>query len=348
MAERTAAHRVTQVWQNKTLGGIETMKRSTEEVANLLNLGQIRAFLAIVDAGGFREAATALGYAQPTVSQQMRKLEETLGATLIIRNRARCVPTPQGLRLLPYARSLVRTALRATEAIGARALQIGASSNIGIYLLPRHIRACFGDAADQGAAGSPNIVIGSNPATAERLVAGEIDLAVMEWWDNRAGFTALPWRSERLVVVVWPEHKWASRPLRTINVDELLATPLLGGEPGSGTATLLRRVFGERSSGLRIAQSLGSTEAVKEAVKAGLGVSLVLEGAITEEVAFGSLVPIAVDGLALEKTLWIVLPDEAPDTAPARAFARALVAGALVPNGQGDNLRDQHVQSAQK
>jgi DNA-binding transcriptional LysR family regulator len=347
MAERMVdgtAHRVTQVWQNKTLGGIETMKRSTEEVANLLNLGQIRAFLAIVDAGGFREAATALGYAQPTVSQQMRKLEETLGATLIIRNRARCVPTPQGLRLLPYARSLVRTALRATEAIGARALQIGASSNIGIYLLPRHLRACFGDAADRGAAGSPNIVIGSNPETAERLVAGEIDLAVMEWWDNRAGFTALPWRSERLVVIVWPEHKWASRPLRTINVDELLATPLLGGEPGSGTATLLRRVFGERSSGLRIAQNLGSTEAVK----AGLGVSLVLEGAIAEEVAFGSLVPIAVTGLALEKTLWIVLPDEAPDTAPARAFARALVASALVPDAQGDNLRHQHVQSAQK
>jgi DNA-binding transcriptional LysR family regulator len=69
-----------------------------------LNLAQLRAFLAIVDTGGFREAAAVLGCAQPTVSQLLRKCDEALGVALVLRSHTRCVPTSAGQRLLPLAR----------------------------------------------------------------------------------------------------------------------------------------------------------------------------------------------------------------------------------------------------
>lgn len=284
-----------------------------------LNLGQVRAFLAVVDARGFHDAATALGCAQPTVSQLLRKLEEALGACLILRGHAESIPTAAGRRFVPIARSLLRAEQRAREAVTGGQLIVGASSNIGIYLLPQQLKRV------RDMVGQPlEMRIGSNPETANRLETGEVDVAVMEWWDDRPGFKAMDWRRERLVVIVPPDHRWASR--RAITVDDLLTTELLGGETGSGTGTLLRHVLGSRAADLRTGRNLGSTEAVKQAVKAGLGVSLVLAGAVTEEARHGSLVALDLEDVRLEKTLCIVVSTDVPRSAPARRFATSLAA----------------------
>jgi DNA-binding transcriptional LysR family regulator len=287
----------------------------------MLNLREVQAFVAVVDAGGFHDAAGRLGLAQPTISQQVKKLEESVGARLVTRDRSsRCAPTASGLRLLPIARALLRTAARAVDVSAGRTLVIGACSNIGIYILPPIAKRFADTLASENL---PEIVIGTNPQTASRLAAGEVDLAVMEWWDARAGFVAQTWRREPLVLIVPARHPWTK--LSVVPRRTLFAAAWIGGEPGTGTGRLIRETFGKAAERLRIAMTLGSTEAVKAAVRAGLGVSLVTLSSVEQELRTGSLCAVPIEGaVTLQKELVVVLPQDVPSTAPARAFTMML------------------------
>ena len=287
----------------------------------MLNLLHLQAFLAVVEDGGFREAARRLACAQPTVSQHVRKLEEALGVPLVRRGPGGCAPTPHGERLLPFARSLLDTAARACTAVCEPGLVVGASSNIATYLLQPHLHAF---AARYPAAGRLRLTVDGNPAIAERLSRGEVDVGLMEWWDGRPGFTDRTWRREAMLVIVPPGHPWAARA--SVTRAMLLETPLIGGEPGTGTATLLARTFATAAGDLKVAMTVGSTEAVKRAVMAGLGVSLVMAGAVEQEVRLGMLSALPLEGEALSKPLHVLLPEAMPATAPAAVFADFLLA----------------------
>lgn len=270
----------------------------------MLNLTYVQTFVTILETGGFQEAARRLGRAQPTVSLQLQKLEESLGVTLVSRSRAQCTATPEGERFLPYARSLLRLASRAYHAANHSSIVVGASNNIGIYVLQPYVKRFIDQA---GADDAVQLTIGSNPEVLQKLSQGELDLGLMEWWDGRPGFSATVWRQEPLVVIVRPDHPWAERA--AVKPEWLVEATWIGGEAGTGTATLLRKVFGDMIRKLRIAANLGSTEAVKAAVKAGLGVSLVLASSVREEVETGSLKALPIEGMTLEKDIWVIRPE---------------------------------------
>ena len=100
--------------------------------------------------------------------------------------------------------------------------------------------------------------------------------------------------------------------------------PLIGGEPGTGTARLLQERLGIAAGKLKAGPQLGSTEAVKQAVRAGLGVSVALASAVHDELAAGRLVAPRLRGGRLAKRLYSVVPDHAPARGPARRFAAFL------------------------
>ena len=164
------------------------------------------------------------------------------------------------------------------------------------------------------------MVVDSNPAIAERLETAEIDLALMEWWDGRAGFDAVGWRREAVVLIAPPGHPLSGR--RAITKEELMGAPMLGGEPGTGTGRLLQSYFG-KGAAPKVTMQLGSTEAVKQAVAAGLGISLVLASAVRRETATGELcaIPFADSGPA--KDLYAIWPKFAAHRSP-RDFVRHL------------------------
>ena len=97
-----------------------------------VDLHLVEAFLAVLDAGGFRAGALRLGRPQPTLSQQVRRLETALGQPLLERGRQACRATPEGQRFEPLARRALATAQRAVAAVRQECLVIGASSNPGI------------------------------------------------------------------------------------------------------------------------------------------------------------------------------------------------------------------------
>lgn len=291
----------------------------------MLNLAWVRTFLALVEHRSFHAAATQLQLAQPTVSQQIRKLEQQLGVLLVRRARSGCEPTPAAIAFLPWAESLVRINQRALAAVRGDCLRVGASSNVGIYLLQPEVRS-FLDGRDPAAF---ELVIDRNPVIARKLDSAELDMAVMEWWDGRPGFRWKLWRSEPLVLIVPPDHRLASRAL--ISGEELATLDLLGGEPGTGTGRLLETCFRDSGLQLRASRQLGSTEAVKQAVKAGLGVSLVLHSAVAEEAAAGLLRAIPVVQPELKKDLVVIWRDSGVRHVAAPAFAMHLIGG--LPSG---------------
>jgi DNA-binding transcriptional LysR family regulator len=293
----------------------------------MLNLVWVRTFLALIESGSFQGAAAQLKLAQPTVSQQLRKLEELLGVRLVQRSRSGCEPTRAALEFLPYAQSLVRINQRAFAAIRGDHLRVGASSNVGIYLLQPYIRS-FLRGRDPS---TFDVVIDCNPVIAQKLDDTELDVAVMEWWDRRPGFEWKLWRSEPVVLIVPPHHLLAPYP--DIGKSELATLDLLGGEPGTGTGRLLEEYFGGGAATPRVSLQLGSTEAVKQAVKAGIGVSLVLESAVAEEVRSGSLCAIPVRQPELRKDLFVIWRAGGAGTTAAQAFVMHLTGEARKGTG---------------
>lgn len=285
-----------------------------------MNPAWLASYLAVIDTGGFRAAAARLGVTQGAVSQQVRRLETELGATLIHRDPAGCRPSPGTETFLRYARTLTDLSDRAARLFTDPELVVGAASNIGIYLLQPALKT-IGDSH----AGRYRIrqYLGTNTDVITELADGGADVALTEWWQRKPGFEATPWREEELVVITGPGHPWAARD--SVSLGELAGQTLLGGEPATGTGTLLRAAPG--GTVLPATVNLGSTAAVKEAVHAGLGISLVLVGTVTAETSTGRLRALTVDGPPLRKTLWAAHRAALAPDDPAALFTRSLISG---------------------
>ena len=289
----------------------------------MLNLAYVNSFVTVVDKGNFHAAAKVLNCSQPTITQHIRKLELALKMPLIQRGNDGCKPTPRGELFLPYARKLLHMAQRAKSVAMSENFTIGASTNIGVYYLPAHAKA-FSKLVKN--AEIVNVSIGSNNEIADRLSNGEIDVALMEWWDQRPGFHAEIWHKEAMVVIVPKDHPWSKR--RSVSKRMLLAIPMIGGESGTGTATLLREVFGDAAKDLKVSMNLGSTEAVKRAVKAGMGISLALIGAVEQEVKRGELYALPITNGEVVKTFFVIVPENLPSSSLATAFVQFITKGA--------------------
>lgn len=280
----------------------------------MLNLDQVAAYLTVLETGSFHEAARQLGVSQASVSQQVRKLEQTVGTQLVLRDRAGCRPAPRTDDFIRYAAAMVDLSERAMRVFARPIVAVGAASNIGVYLLPplhREFVDQFGDSAELRA------TLDHNRAIAELLATDAIDVALMEWWDHRPGFEASIWRQEELVVIVGPNHPWRSR--RSVHLAELTGQTILGGEPHSGTGTLLRsRLNGDLP--LTVTMNLGSTEAVKHAVRNDLGISLVLAGTVHEEAGRGDLHTLRVADVPLYKELAVIHRTNLAPGGPAARF----------------------------
>jgi DNA-binding transcriptional LysR family regulator len=268
----------------------------------------LESFVAVAELGAVTTAARWLGRSQPTVSQHLTRLEAQLRQPLLTRGRSRPTLTLEGERLLPLARSLLSLDRQLLAPEELEPLRLGVCSNIGIYLLPElltHLRR-------QGRT-LPQVAIADNPEIARQVLVGEIDVALMEWWTDRPGLTARVWREEPIVAIVPPQHPLALH--QTISLAALRGEGLLGGEAGTGTGRLLRTALSADQS-LRVTMTLGSTEAVKRAVAAGLGISLVLQLSVAEHLT-GRATGLAVRPLepALRKPLHVIWRAGLPDAA---------------------------------
>ena len=286
----------------------------------MLNLTFVKSFVTLADTGSFQKAAERLNLAQPTLSQHINKLEESLGVRLIERKRLGSRPTPQGKSALAVARTLLNTADQMQHVVMHETLVIGASRNICDYYLATELSRL--DSRPEFKF-KWQLKQADNPTLVNWLVQGGIDVAITEWRPEVENVSTHYWQSDSMVVILPPDHAFADRG--EIGLPDLAGLPLLGGGHATGTGTMLREVLGKDAAHLKTAVSMGSTQAVKSAVMSGMGCSIVLRASVEMELKSGHLVAVPLKGFDLRKSFYISLLQERNSIPQLRDFLDNLV-----------------------
>ena len=270
---------------------------------------QLQVFLAVADAGNFARGAGALHLSQPTASQHIAALEGELGVSLLDRSRRGVTLTEAGKLLRRHARQVVGAMAAAQHAIERfrgleeTPLRVGVSTIPGTYLVPRAMPALF--------ARHPGLRLillqGDSRETLDRIAADDVELGVVGSRFEQRGLAYTPLASDTIRLVVAPTHPWAQ--VKCIAPAELAGEPLILRESGSGTGKTVGEALqkvGLDVSALQVRAEVGSTEALKESVAAGVGAAFLSEWACSEEVERGELVVVAVEGLVVERSFYLV------------------------------------------
>jgi len=294
-----------------------------------MNLNHLGVFHAVAQAGSITRAANRLMISQPAISKQLGELERNLGVRLFDRMPRGVRATDAGVILAEYAGRLFALADDAEHAMGEvrglkrGRLRVGASTTIGVYLLPelfvRFRQAHPGVQLSLDIAGSDTL--------AARLVDGTIDVALTEGTIHSEAMESMPFMEDRLVAIAPPGHALTRK--RRITCEMLCREPFVVRETGSGTQSLVERTLAQRGLHLKPAMSLGSTEAIKRAVASGVGVAIVSSLSVDLEVQARRLAVLKVADLNIRRPLNRVVDRHACQSQSVRAFI-AMLGNAIV------------------
>ena len=282
---------------------------------------QLQVFVQVVAGGSLRAAAEVLHMTQPAASMALAELEKTLRAPLFDRERGRLHLNPHGREVLPLAQELLerhaelgRVATRADTGLAGE-LRIGTSNTVGNYrvgeLLGGFVRA------------HPQVAlrlrVGNTGEIAQALLDHQLDLACVEGPVVHPELEARAWREDALVVCVPPGHRLAAAA--TLRPRDFADQRWNLREPGSATRSQSEQALAKLPPP-RAVLELSQTEAIKQAVAAGLGIACLPEVAIREAVAAGQLVALATPFLDLRRTLSLLVPRKRYRGAALAAFLR--------------------------
>jgi DNA-binding transcriptional LysR family regulator len=288
-----------------------------------VDLRRLEIFVKVAELGSFSRAAEALFLTQPTVSEHVRALEEELGVQLLDRLGRGAAPTPAGQIVLGYARRMLGLAREARQAVDrfqgrlGGELVVGGSTIPGEYVLP----GLIGQFKAKYPEISITLLIGSSRQVAEWVDEGRVEVGVVGARPAPRSVESRELMSDELVVVVATEHPWSGRG--TVTLAELSREPLLVRERGSGSREALERALAEAGTSLgafRIAGEMGSTQAIKQAVRAGVGVSLISRRAVEDECRASLVACVKVEDLKVVRAFHLVTHRERTRSPLAEAF----------------------------
>jgi len=289
-----------------------------------LNLNHLAAFHAVAEAGSVTSGAKRLMVSQPAVSKQVKELERALQAKLFDRHPAGVRLTDCGRLLADYAARIFALAAEAESsmadlsAMRRGSLAVGASPSLGTYLLPRalvYFRQRFPGV---------RVAVEIEPShlLRARLNDGALDLGITQADVHWPELESQALAEDELVAVAAPNHPLAKK--RRVTPEMLVAEPFVVRETGSQTRSLVERALAAKGYAVRPVLALASTEAVKQAVAAGLGVAMVSKLVIGPEVADKRLVPLRLAGLSIRRPIRLVRPAARTESKAAHAFACVL------------------------
>jgi DNA-binding transcriptional LysR family regulator len=251
----------------------------------------------------FTKAAETLHMTQPAVTFQVRQLEEYFDTRLFDRTHNRISLTEAGSLVYSYAikifelyDEMVNSVQEMTGEIGG-ALTIGASTTIAEYMLP----ALLGDFKAKYPEVNIHLKVSNTDGIVSMVENNIIDLGVVEAPVGNKNLVVEGCGPDQLVAIMPPGHPEAGR--KSLKYTDLLKYPFICREEGSGTREVIHEWLKCSSSNkeeLNISMELGSPEAVKGAVEAGMGISVVSSVTVQKELKLGTLVAINLEP-ALER-----------------------------------------------
>jgi DNA-binding transcriptional LysR family regulator len=236
-----------------------------------ISLNALRCFAAIVEGGSISRAAEILGLSQPTISVTLTGLERACG-TLLLHRRPRLALTDAGQELLARSRLVLgrmdelEETMRQSRDLRRGSIAIGLST-------PAHAMPCIAALMAAYPELRVRTRLGNSNGLLEALAACEIEVAIMTLTRPVEGMSCTLLVTQRLIACV-P----ACAPRASISLEQLAEGPLVLREPGSMTRAMMEAAFAQHGLSGQIALEVGSREAAREAVAAGIGISVVLDG----------------------------------------------------------------------
>ncbi len=289
-----------------------------------LDLYKLEVFYWVAELRSFSEAAQRLSLRQPTVSAHIQDLEKGIGGKLFYRIPGKVSLTPLGEMIALKASHLLafkRETLAAVEQFHGTLsgdLWIGGSNIPGEYLLPQKLGAFVRKYPDV----KPILRISGSAGVVEEVIEGKVEIGYVGFKpaDPRLALEKI-WKDE-MVLAIPRGHPWARRS--SIDLAMLGAERFISRETGSGTLDSFRELLSDRGQTaddlLHVAMQLGSTEAVKQALLAGFGISILSRTSIQRELAEGALLEMPIEGFKMERDFYEVVYRQRPLSPAAQAF----------------------------
>lgn len=281
----------------------------------------LKVFLSVVEYGNFTRAAESLHMTQPAVSQHIRALEQDLDAYLIERTnrmvrltRAGEIVHDHALRMVGIEDSMRRLVDDLSNTIGGP-LRIGASYSIGEYMLPG-ILAEFCRVYPNVV---PDIEIGNTQHIGSLVSSRQLDLGFVEGHYAGADVQTETLGEDTLILVGSQNHRLIETEVATAS--DIAEECWLVREEGSGTRSVTDNVLQQYQISPRRTMTFSSTQAIKEAARAGLGISVLSIWTVQTELSLGMLQPIHFSGMPIRRTLYVVTQSSGFQPKVVSAFA---------------------------
>jgi LysR family transcriptional regulator, low CO2-responsive transcriptional regulator len=292
-----------------------------------LTIRQLRVFCTVAQLLSYTRAAEELGCQQPTVSALVAELERMTQLTLLEQWGKRLALTDEGRELYAHAQHVVVEADEAWRAMAEQRgiespesvpLRVAADTTVGTYVMP-HLLGAF---HQRRSAIALNLRVANRAEVRACLLAGEVDLVIAGRPPAIEGLVAEPFLPNPLVAVASPDHVLATQP--QVLLARLADEVFLLREVGSGTRAAVEELFEVAGLPLKIGMVLGHVEAIKRAVAAGLGVSVLSEVAVRREVRYRTLVVLQVEHFPIQRRWYIARLADRPLSASAAEFIEFL------------------------
>ena len=291
--------------------------------SGLAELPHLATFVRAAEHGSFTAAAADLGVTQAAVSQRIASLEKELRISLFDRRAGKIALSDAGQRLYEYAHQIVGLHEQARrDLIGFHPsvsgdLPIAASSVPGECFLPALLSAFHAE--------HPQVhvraTVSDSGSVIKDVEKGRASLGLIGQKAEKSILEARPIGRDSLVLIVASGHPWAGR--RTIPINALTGEPLIIRESGSGSRCALEKSLeraGTSLADLNVSLELGSNSAIKDAVKRGLGVAFLSRLTVKRELDATELRAVAVRGLCLRRSFYVVYQRRRPLSPAASVF----------------------------
>lgn len=278
-----------------------------------MNYERLRTFMAVAEKKSFSEAGKILFVTQPTITSQIKALEEELHTKLFERTTKKVEMTQSAVILYKYAKEIIRLSDSAQKEILKIEnmihgdLSMGCSLTIGEYILPKYLKQ-FKDMY-------PLIQMSVEISNSNNIITSIkdqfIDVGLIETPIDDPEIMVEPFLEDELILIASPNY--FSNNEITISIEQLKRTPLIVREKGSGTRAVLEQYLNQAGMSidrLNVVMELGSTEAIKAAVESGLGVSIVSKNAIIKEQQLQLLTAYPIKNISFYRYFYIAFRKE--------------------------------------
>ncbi|WP_340013726.1 selenium metabolism-associated LysR family transcriptional regulator [Paenibacillus sp. FSL K6-1318] len=274
-----------------------------------MNFHQLHIFYTVAEKGSFSAAAQALHMTQPAVTMQIQSLEDYFGTKLLHRSTKKIELSEAGRTLLPHAKRSVELVRQTDEAMSAFTqmlqgrLQLGASLTIGEYVLPRML----GPFALQYPDISIVMKVMNTTQIMDDILKHQLNFGLIEAPVHHPDMIVEPVMQDELKLIVPAGHDLAKRS--KVNLEDVMNYPFVLREKGSGTRQVMEDQLQKKNidpQDMNVVMELGSTGAVKSAVEAGVGITMLSPSSVQHELALGLVHIVDIRGLEFKRQFYAI------------------------------------------